>query len=86
MSDLVSHFALTVRRLREDRGWSQEHLAERSDLNRSYVGDLERGQSIPSLATIGKLAEAFGLSPSLLVAQSELLFATQRSDTQTVAQ
>ncbi|HEX5392634.1 MAG TPA: helix-turn-helix transcriptional regulator [Rhodocyclaceae bacterium] len=85
MSELVSHFASAVRRLREDRGWSQEHLAERSNLNRSYVGDLERGQSIPSLTTIGKLAEAFDLSPSLLVAQCEIRFASTNADLQSVA-
>jgi transcriptional regulator with XRE-family HTH domain len=85
MSDLVSHFALTVRHLREDRGWSQEHLAERSDLNRSYVGDLERGQSIPSLTTIGKLAEAFGISPSFLVAQSEVRLASEISSLKSAA-
>lgn len=85
MSDLVSHFAVAVRRLREDRGWSQEHLAERSNLNRSYVGELERGQAIPSLATVGKLADAFGLSPSLLVAQSEIRRSAAIHDKQRVA-
>lgn len=71
MTELVHHFAHAVRRLRETRGWSQERLAERSDLNRSYVGELERGEAIPSLATIAKLASAFGLTPSSLMAQSE---------------
>lgn len=85
MSELVNHFAVAVRRLREDRGWSQEHLAERSNLNRSYVGELERCQAIPSLATIGKLAAAFGLSPSLLVAQCEIRLAAPTSDLQRVA-
>ena len=62
MSDLVNSFGISVRQLREQQGWSQEVLAERADLNRSYVGELERGQAIPSLLTIKKLATALNLS------------------------
>jgi len=56
------------------RLWSsevQERLAEHADLNRSYIGDLERGRAMPSLATLTKLASALGLQPSALVARFE---------------
>jgi len=46
MSQLPNHFGLALRNLREQKGWSQEALAEHADLNRSYVGELERGQAI----------------------------------------
>jgi transcriptional regulator with XRE-family HTH domain len=64
-------FGLTVRALREQRGWSQEALAEQADLNRSYVGELERGKAIPSLITLRKLANSFNLSLTNLMAHTE---------------
>ncbi len=71
MTRLAVHFGSAVRDLREARGWSQEQLAEHADLNRSYVGDLERGQAMPSLATLTKLACALGLQVSALIAHFE---------------
>jgi transcriptional regulator with XRE-family HTH domain len=64
-------FGLTVRALREARGWSQEVLAEEADLNRSYVGELERGKAIPSMITLRKLAGALDLSVTNLMAHTE---------------
>ncbi|WP_168793916.1 helix-turn-helix domain-containing protein [Paraburkholderia aromaticivorans] len=59
MSGLVREFGAAVRRLRETRGWSQEQLAEHAGLNRSYVGEIERGSAIASIVTVDKLARAF---------------------------
>jgi XRE family transcriptional regulator, regulator of sulfur utilization len=67
MNALVHKFPLVVRQLREARGWSQEELAERADLNRSFIGEIERGVATPSLVTIGKLASGLELSPSSLL-------------------
>lgn len=64
---------MTVRKLREERGWSQEKLAEVAQLNRSYVGDVERGNAVPSLVTLEKIAVAMGLKISDLVLQCEAL-------------
>ena len=71
MTELATRFGRAVRRLREERGWSQEQLAEHADLNRGYVGDLERGRAMPSLATLTKLADALELRPSALIARFE---------------
>jgi transcriptional regulator with XRE-family HTH domain len=68
---LVRRFGLGVRRLREARGWSQEDLAEHSDLNRSFIGEIERGAATPSLVTVAKLSQAFELAPSVLVRHGE---------------
>jgi transcriptional regulator with XRE-family HTH domain len=73
MSELIISFGAAVRQLRERLGWSQEQLAERADLNRSYVGEIERGQVIASLLTIQKLAGALGVLASDLISQSEQL-------------
>lgn len=77
MSYLPVYFGLAVRKLREQKGWSQEALAEYADLNRSYVGELERGQAIASLTTIEKLASAFGVSVTTLVSHAERISSTR---------
>lgn len=70
---LPLRFGAVVRRLREERGWSQEEFAEYADLNRGYIGEIERGGSMPSLGTVDKLALALGLRPSRLIVRFELL-------------
>lgn len=72
MSTLTRRFGLVVRRHRVARGWSQEEFADRAGLSRSYSGEVERGNSTPSLATVLKIAEALGASPSVLVEEAEL--------------
>lgn len=72
---LTREFGLAIRRLREARGWSQERLAEAADMNRSYIGEVERGAAIPSLITIDKLAGALGTSASGVLAHCELALA-----------
>jgi transcriptional regulator with XRE-family HTH domain len=64
-------FGLVVRELREARGWSQERLAGRAELNRSYMGEIERASAMPSLATAAKLAHALEVSLSELISRCE---------------
>ncbi len=71
MNGLVNEFGAAVRHFRESHGWSQESLAERADLNRSYLGEVERGAAMPSLATAAKLAGALELPLSGLLAHCE---------------
>lgn len=71
MQQIVSSFGTALRQLREAKGWSQEVLAERADLNRSYIGELERGRAIASLLTIQKLSFALGLSLTNLLSHAE---------------
>jgi transcriptional regulator with XRE-family HTH domain len=51
-------FGNRVRELRAQRGLSQEALAERADLHRTYVGSVERGERNISLDNIYVLAQA----------------------------
>jgi CheY-like chemotaxis protein/DNA-binding XRE family transcriptional regulator len=53
-------FGAEVKRRRVDLGLSQEQLAERADLHRTYVSDVEGGKRNPSLASIERLAKALG--------------------------
>jgi transcriptional regulator with XRE-family HTH domain len=60
-------FGKRLRRFREERGVSQERLANSADLTTSFVSNLERGTTVPSLTTILRLAMALEISPGELL-------------------
>jgi XRE family transcriptional regulator, regulator of sulfur utilization len=62
VQQLLLKLGKRVRALRLDRGWTQEELAYRSGLNRSYMSDIERGRSDVSLSTLQKIARPLGIS------------------------
>jgi transcriptional regulator with XRE-family HTH domain len=64
LSSLQSRFGSRLRRLRIDAGLSQEALADRARLHRTYVGSVERGERNVSLANIHALADALGVEVS----------------------
>lgn len=66
-------FGLSVRTRREAAGLSQEQLAARVGLHRTYVGSVERGERNISLKNIVALASALGTTASALLAQTERL-------------
>ncbi|MFM0046780.1 helix-turn-helix domain-containing protein [Paraburkholderia sediminicola] len=70
MSVFVRDFGAAVRRFRAASGWSQEQLAEYAGLNRSYVGEIERGSAIASIVTLDKLARAFNVPVERLLNHS----------------
>lgn len=57
--ELTSKFGQKIKMERTKRKLSQENLAELADLNKNSIGAIERGESSPSLETIGLLAKAF---------------------------
>ena len=60
-------FGRRVRALREERGWSQERLAERAGLHPTYVSSVERGERNVTLLSILRLAGALRADPGDLV-------------------
>jgi len=62
-------FGQSLRALRNDRGWSQEHLAELAGVTLNYVGNLERGEQGPSLHVLVRLARALGVDMATLLAE-----------------
>jgi len=61
-AQLQRHFGARVRELRKQKGLSQEALALACDLDRSYIGGVERGERNISLLNIHKIADAIGVS------------------------
>lgn len=66
-TDVRARFGIRLRRLREQRGLSQEALAFRSGLHRTYVSSAERGERNVSLVNLERLASALGVSLRELV-------------------
>lgn len=59
-ADVVSIVAENVRYQRTERSWSQEELADRCNLHRTYIGAIERGERNITIKTLFKIAEALG--------------------------
>ena len=53
---LLAALGFRVRQLREGKRWTQEALAERADLDRSYVAGIEAGLRNPSVKAVAKIA------------------------------
>ncbi|HHV48720.1 MAG TPA: helix-turn-helix transcriptional regulator [Rhodocyclaceae bacterium] len=61
--------AANLKRLRAERGWSQEQLAHEAGLHRTFVAHVERKMRNISIDNIERLARALGVSPSALLAE-----------------
>jgi transcriptional regulator with XRE-family HTH domain len=61
---LLRSLGSRVRLLREAKGWTQEVLAERSGLDRSYVAGIEAGLRNPSVKALAKIARGLGTTLS----------------------
>jgi CheY-like chemotaxis protein/DNA-binding XRE family transcriptional regulator len=69
-SSIIARFGASVRKLRFRLGISQEALAERADLHRTYIADIERGARNVTLRSIDKLAKALEVSTADLLLQT----------------
>lgn len=67
MPDPKKLFGNKVRAVRKERGWSQEVLADACELDRTYIGGIERGERNVSIMNIAKIAQALGVRASSLI-------------------
>ncbi|WP_090171938.1 helix-turn-helix domain-containing protein [Neolewinella agarilytica] len=65
-TDILVHFGLRVRELRTQNGMSQEQLAFKAGVHRTYIGMIERAEKNVTLISIEKLANALGVSITTL--------------------
>jgi transcriptional regulator with XRE-family HTH domain len=64
-------FGLIIRQLRTEKGLSQEKLALDADIDRTYIGDIEKGNRNVSISMIEKLANYFQIPISELFKKLE---------------
>lgn len=70
-SEVLGAFGKALRKERLIRGLSQEELALKAGLDRTYVGGVERGERNLSLYNIWKLAHALGVTPAAFFTESQ---------------
>jgi transcriptional regulator with XRE-family HTH domain len=63
--------AVNLRRLRADQGLSQEDLADRADIDRTYISSLERSVYAAGIDVVDRLAKALGVTVADLLAPPE---------------
>lgn len=74
MQDLYTRISLTLKRLRKEKGWSLDKTAEKTGVSKAMLGQIEREESSPTIATLWKIASGFDTSFSSFItdAQTEL--------------
>jgi transcriptional regulator with XRE-family HTH domain len=65
--DLRGVFATNLRRIRHEKGMSQDDLAYEAEVSRSYLSQLEKGAFYASLKIIGRLADVLQIEPAELL-------------------
>jgi transcriptional regulator with XRE-family HTH domain len=63
--DIKEKFGIRLKQLREERKLSQEQLANLSNIDRTYIPDIEKGRRNVSIVVVDKLARALDVSPQI---------------------
>jgi transcriptional regulator with XRE-family HTH domain len=73
-------FGIVVKDFRLERNMSQELLAEKSNLDRTFISMLERGKRVPTISTVIKIAKAFEVTSSVMMNHVETLLKESTSE------
>jgi transcriptional regulator with XRE-family HTH domain len=84
--DLTSTLARVLQSLRSERGWSLDQLALRSGVSKGVLVALEQGRSNPNLATLARIADAFGVPVTRMLDGSDepVVRVTRQEDAKTL--
>ncbi|GGM89911.1 helix-turn-helix domain-containing protein [Shewanella xiamenensis] len=64
MQTINSYLAATLKQLRSQKGWSLDKAALETGVSKAMIGQIERGESSPTIATLWKIASGFNTSLS----------------------
>ncbi|HUW20427.1 MAG TPA: helix-turn-helix transcriptional regulator [Sedimentisphaerales bacterium] len=64
---ILKMFAQNVKSLRSKKGWTQEELARRAELHRTYIGSIERHERNVTLLNVASIAKALGVKARELI-------------------
>jgi transcriptional regulator with XRE-family HTH domain len=70
-SGIAKRFGQEIKKLRLERGLSQEVFAAKCGLHRTYIGPIERGEKNVTLETANKIAQALGKKLSAIFLEIE---------------
>jgi len=70
MSNIVN-IGNKISKLRKDKNWSQSDLAKRLEASREIIGKYERGENLPSIEMVAKMAKEFGVTVDFLIGEGE---------------
>lgn len=67
----AKRFGAIIRRLREQRGWTLLDFSREANMNPTYLGFLERGENVPTLTTVFRLAKILGVEAADVIREIE---------------
>ncbi|MGH8230045.1 MAG: helix-turn-helix domain-containing protein [Steroidobacteraceae bacterium] len=73
-------FGRVLREQRDARGLSQEAMAQKADVDRTFISQIERGIRRATLTTLCKLSHGLDVAPSTLIARMERQLAADRGE------
>jgi transcriptional regulator with XRE-family HTH domain len=65
--DIRRRVGANVKAAREAKGWSQEELADRARMHRTYISGIERGIRNPTITVLERVGKALEISPGSLL-------------------
>jgi transcriptional regulator with XRE-family HTH domain len=68
---IYQHISLTLKALRREHGWSLDKAAAETGVSKAMLGQIERGESSPTISTLWKIASGFGASFSSFIEDIE---------------
>jgi transcriptional regulator with XRE-family HTH domain len=74
VKDTYRHISLTLKTLRKERGWSLDKAAEKTGVSKAMLGQIEREESSPTIATLWKIASGFDTSFSSFIENTNTEF------------